>query len=252
MKTLTIALAGLLLCGACDDKEYPDTYPTYAKSYIFGFFDIDALSVLERIKFSVDNNRIISQHNLDNIVQGRTYRIDAGIVLQGDIYSEWITDDYHSDRYEALCRELGDTLFKKTFSIFTSLNRPSALTGMIDKLHIIANEDYSADYPAGADASGLFTLFYENPHAVVLNNYQSPPNAYRLEYTSIELPQAFYKVPLAEADLKGKKALGVQFYLLLNSAPDRSGSYTFTIEVKASDGKILTATTKPISIQAEP
>lgn len=119
---------------------------------------------------------------------------------------------------------------------------------MINDIRITVNEEYAAGYPAGADVSTLFTIFYEHPYAVILNNYQSPPTTYGLEHYLGDIPQAIYKDNLAEVDLSDKRALGARFYFLLNGAPAKTGKYSFTIEVQASDGNALSITTKPIPI----
>lgn len=244
MKNRTIALAGLLLCAACTTKTTGEE-GIFTGSYIREFCYVEDLSVWETGYFTVDEtNRIIAPYGRKNMDQTDRSQIVLELNMAGERISE------HSERYMPLCREIGDTLFNRKISIYTFMHRPDALTEMIENIHITVNESYSSACPAGADASGLFTLFYENPYAVIHNDYQTPPDAYCL--SSEALPRAFYKTSLAGADLKGKKALGVQYYLLLNSAPDQSGSYSFTIGVEAADGDKLKITTKPISIQAEP
>ncbi len=241
---MIIALAGVLQCGACT-IETTGTEGIFTESYIREFCYVDNLSVWEAREFTVDEtNRIITPYDTENKDQTDHSRI----IFELDMGGEWISE--HSKQYAPLCREIGDTLFNRRLSVYTFMHRPDAITEMTGNIRITVNEDYSAAYPAGADASGLFTMFYENLYEVIHNNYQTPSDAYSL--SSEILPRAFYKTPLAEADLKGKKALGIPYYLLLNSAPDRSGSYTFTIKANAYDGKELTVKTKPISIQAEP
>lgn len=245
MKTRIILFTALSLCCACTTETTGET-GVFVNSYIDGFckiWDID-----------VDNLRNCAVYETDRILSPYWYGDDdapdyRGIAWELHLRGERIAD--YSELYPALCSEIGDTSFDRRLNMLVKIQRPDALTETIDGIRIRVNEDYSASYPAGADVSALFILFYEYPYAVVKNHYQSPPDTYRLEHTSPELPQAIYKINLAQADLKGKKALGCTHYLLLNGAPDREGNYTFTVEVTKADGKILTVTTKPIPIRTE-
>lgn len=253
MRYRILALAGLFLCGACEDTDFPSPLPTiFHKSYIWGYHDLEDISVNEKLYFTVDEiNRGIIPYDLDKYEKDKeSYQISDGIALSMELSSRFITEDSPDEairnRYAALRDELGDNSFNK--SLIYSIHTPISITGMINDIRITVNEEYAAGYPAGADVSTLFTIFYEHPYAVILNNYQSPPTTYGLEHYLGDIPQAIYKDNLAEVDLSDKRALGARFYFLLNGAPAKTGKYSFTIEVQASDGNALSITTKPIPI----
>lgn len=255
MKSLLSFLIALVLCSSCSKSMKDIPFDEYS-SYIQGYFDIDNISVLERCNFSVDEeNKIVKQSALDNICyeknRGKSYRISDGIILSVDIYSDFISPEGLTEvsrkRYEELRDELGDISFNRTLP--KTVHLPVALSETIEKIGISVNQDYTAEYKRGADVSGLFTIVYDHPFAVVSNQYQSPADTYRYEYTDSAIPEAVYKEPLAEMDFSSKKALGNNFYLVLNSSPDTSGKYTFTITVKATSGKVLTVTTNEIPIE---
>lgn len=256
MKNLLNFLMVLVISSSCSQTMKDIPFEEYS-SFIQGYYDIENLSVLERYNFSIDEeNKIINQSALDNISyegnEGKSYRISDGIILFMSIYSDLISlkeglTEVSKKRYVDLKDELGDTSFNRTLPIHVHL--PIALSETIEKIGITVNQDYTGGYKKDSDVSEFFTIVYDHPYAVILNRYQSPANTYRYEYTSSEIPAAVYKEPLAEVNLSGKKALGVGFYLVLNTPPDKSGKYTFTITVKATSGKNLMVTTKDIPIE---
>lgn len=250
MRIQIIVLVSLLLCWACT-TETIGSEGIETRSYIMGYCDLADISVAERFHFTIEEStKIINPNDYTCDKKGVGTCKDIALELRFD--GDWISEDRNSEQYERLCKEIEDISFNKKLDINIYTHRPVALTEMIDHIRILVNEDYSEAYPAGSDVSALFTLFYEHPYAVVKNNYQSPAYSYFFDYYAPPaIPQAVYEVNLAEADLKGKKALGCTHYLLLNGAPDQDGSYTFTVEVTKADGKILTTTTKPIPIRVD-
>lgn len=240
MKKLFIASVLAVLCSSCNGTEQP--YPNELfESYITDFFDdMNLIDLRGSIGFEVDESTLMIDggiyHNVDSSF-GKQYRIEDQIVLLADVGTDHVDRGTHPRRYKELVTALGDTSFNRTLPFTTMIS--TALTGTIEKIRIIVNEDYSPQYPAGSDVSALFTAYYEEPLAVVRNNYEQPADAFRFEDFDRDLPQAIYRATVTESVFSNIKALGHRICFLLTTPPAQPGRYTFTIEIESDQGIIV-------------
>lgn len=254
VKTICILLLAAIFASCSDSEKISGVRREYRESYIWAYFNPENIDVLERVYFSTDESsmKIISSP-VDNIGAevnaGKYYSVNDAIFFQVDLSSRIISPDTDLQRYEELRDQLHDTSFNKEITL--GGGDIIALTENIDGIRVTVKETYSNDYPAGSDVTALFTVYYEHPYAVILNGYEAPIGTYRDEWTNPELPQAIYKGDLSKVNFSNKTALGNTFRLLLNQAPEQTGTYTFTIEVAKATGGILEAQTIPIPIKVE-
>jgi hypothetical protein len=151
------------------------------------------------------------------------------------------------DKYIAL---IGDTLFnKKTTSTFAV-----ALLDTLSSVIITADKDFNVNHSAGANLSGLFSVYFYNPYTFVKNGYQPPEGTYNNDEGFIVPPEEriyspFFKEKLSEVNFVERPFIGNEWYCLLDVAPEKTGEYIFNVEVTLVNGTVLEAQSPPINIK---
>lgn len=256
-----IITLSLLMCFCCScsdsDDGKKDILVEYQESYIQWYFTPDRISILERVNLQTDESALqIIPDNFDNINAeenaGKYYSLRDQIFFQVEIYStKVISRDTDKKRYEELRDRIADNSFNREIAVGIAGTPVTALTEKIHDVKVTVREPYNPDYPGGSDVTALFTVYYEHPYSVVKNRYEAPAGTYRMSTRIPGLPQAIYKDGLDRVDFSTKTALGNEFMLLLNKSPEKTGTYTFTVQVTTAEGDILTVDTAPIPIKVE-
>ncbi|MDR1121457.1 MAG: hypothetical protein LBM08_11125 [Dysgonamonadaceae bacterium] len=158
---------------------------------------------------------------------------------------------YDADRKKGFekYRDLtGDTCFNQVLR-----EPPTTVYAIITPLQhitITADKDFSEEYEAGSDLSGLFTVYFEDPYSVIKNGYRDIENTYK--YTEgLPYAQSVVKARLSEANFPERPFIGDEWELFLDVAPEETGTYTFHIKATFVDGTVLEAVAPPVNIQGQ-
>lgn len=253
----------LLILNACDFNK--DN--TVNDSYIQGFVRVSALSISAKTGLIVDfdNKKVSLQFN--DIRKERTYSITDGICLYiksvqsrtEGFYPKWVTGSSSSDlnlKYQEYLDLIGDKGFDKKYRNYGVLCSPCLSVAIIDTLQSVAvtcDKDFTENLPAGSNLNELFTIFYDDPYAVVKNGYRNytGEDAFRDDYMVQDFPYAFIGNKLSAVDFTKKPFIGDTWILYLNEAPDKTDTYTFSVKITKTDGTVLSARTYPIGIKGK-
>jgi hypothetical protein len=152
------------------------------------------------------------------------------------------------DKYIAI---IGDTLFNKKATTTVAV----ALLDTLSSIIITANKDFDVNHSAGADLSGLFSVYFYDPYAFVKNGYQPPEGTYNVSDEGFIVPPderiytPLFKAKLSEVNFVERPFIGNEWYCLLDVAPEKTGEYIFKVTVMLVDGTVLEAQSPPINIK---
>lgn len=94
----------------------------------------------------------------------------------------------------------------------------------------------------------MFSIYFENPYELICNNYKIPDGGYRLDRIPYDVPCLITGGELNTMTFADKPFIGNVYLLKLNKAPEKTGSYSFTIEITKTNGEVLRVKSKPIKI----
>lgn len=266
-KKLLCILVLLLMLNACGDERVgPDSQPPYNDSYIQGFVPVSNISVSTGVGLKIDfENKITLFKESYHLEKKDYYPVSDGIQMWIEgVYSE--KDAFFSRglaysthayvKYTEYTDLLGDNGFKEKRRYYGVLCEQIASVAIIDTLESIkvtCDKDFSDALPTGSNISGLFTVFYDNPYLVVKNGYRNytGEDAFRDDYMVQGFPYAFIGNKLSSVDFTKKPFIGNIWLLYLNEAPDKTDTYTFTVEVTKTDGTVLEAKADPLNIDGK-
>ncbi|MDR2010344.1 MAG: hypothetical protein LBQ22_07670 [Bacteroidales bacterium] len=169
---------------------------------------------------------------------------DTSSALDGEGRTYYIETKTKYDYYTAL---IGDTSYNAQLRGDEGPNARAIITPL-NSITIVADRNFSSDYPAGSDLSPLFTVYFDDLYSTVKNGYKPVEGTYRF-YENLPYPQSIVKVKLSEANFAGRPFIGVEWYCLLDVAPEKTDTYTFRVKSTFIDGTVLEATAPPINIK---
>ena len=257
---LSVGIAG------CEGNEAPGPYgrpPVNEKSYIQGFFELNDLHVgpISGFKVNKDNNSITLDTSFD---APRVYDISNNVGLSILIGSEGIGKglinwqkgrDSYFDYYNELVEKIGDTSYNSKLMYGFSSNGIVAVADTLQSVNITCNKQIDEKHPAGSSLNDLFSVYFEDPYAVIKNGYKSltGENYYSLEGIIPEIlkdfPYSIFGAKLSSVDLTTKPYMGIAWRVLLDTAPETTGEYTFTVSITNKQGKTIERTAAPIKLK---
>jgi hypothetical protein len=255
---LSVGIAG------CEGNEAPGPYgrpPVNEKSYIQGFFELNDLHVgpISGFKVNKDNNSITLDTSFD---APRVYDISDHVGLSILIGSEGIGKglinwqkgrDSYFDYYNELVEKIGDTSYNSNL-MYSLSNIIIAVADTLQFVNITCNKQIDERHPAGSSLNNLFSVYFEDPYAVIKNGYKSltGENYYSLEGIPEilkDFPYSIFGAKLSSVDLTTKPYMGIAWRVLLDTAPETTGEYTFTVSITNKQGKTIERTAAPIKLK---
>jgi hypothetical protein len=268
-KTLMIsylALLSLVIAGCGRDNEAPGPYgpPVNEKSYIQGFFELNDLHVfpMSGFKANKENNSIKFAEDA-GFDAPRVYEISNNVGISILIGSQGIGKglidwkkggDSYVDYYNELVEKIGDTSYNSKLMYGFSSNGIVAVADTLQSVNITCNKQIDERHPAGSSLNDLFSVYFEDPYAVIKNGYKSltGENYYSLEGIPEilkDFPYSIFGAKLSSVDLTTKPHIGTYWTLVLETAPETTGEYTFTVSITNKQGKTIERTAAPIKLK---
>ncbi|MDO4727310.1 MAG: hypothetical protein Q4A56_08895 [Porphyromonadaceae bacterium] len=200
--------------------------------------------------YSVDE-RLGFRIHVQNCPEGLYHRIPMHPHME-KLYSpeEWEELKRVNRVYDSLLNLIGDTAFNKSMRRETHI---AAIITPLDSIKVTCDKAFNPKYPQGSNLSSLFTVFFDDPYTTVKSGYTYAPTHYVYEWNIYynEVPISVAKANMGTADFANRPFIGYTWYCMLDVAPDKSDTYTFTIEVILTDGTTFKATTNPIKIKGK-
>jgi hypothetical protein len=272
----------VLVLNACDKDTSPNQEEdlgrimTY-RSYIEGFVKCRQIRVQSVLGVKIDETKRTFGPCIDRLVLGETnsdtFSVTDGIEL--DIYRHHLSNsdeedtcvfydnssftvstlneseqNYYLERkkgYDHYITLIGDTSYNTQLrGDETSLSW--AIITPLKSIVIVADKDFSNDYPAGSDLSPLFTVYFNDPYSTVKNGYKSIEGTYK-SVENAPYPESIRKVKLSEANFEERPFIGDRWLCFLDVAPETTGTYTFLVKATFVDGTVLESPAPSINIK---
>ena len=232
------------------------------KSYIQGFYELNDIYVYRTcgvFKVNKENNLIIIDGNYDD---SKVYGVEDGVGIIVSIGSEDIGKGFitwyregSSDYYHELVEKIGDTSYDPNLIVATSPGEEMiAVADTIQSVNITCDKQIDVAHPAGSSLNDMFSIYFEDPLAVIDNGYRTPvgENYYTPEATfeiDKKIPCVFFGAKLSSVDFSSKLHMGRDWWLILETAPENTGEYTFTVSITNKQGYKLEKIANPIKIK---
>jgi hypothetical protein len=245
----------------CDINERlgPGLPPMNPKSYIQGFYELNEMRV-----FPMSGYRVNKENNTINLGEWRfeapkVYEISDGIGISVTIRSEeigkglisWEKGGSYTDYYYELVEKIGDTSYNSRLMSGLSSRGIISIADTLQAVTITCNRQIDENHPAGSSLNDIFSVYFEDPYAIVKNGYKSltGENYYSLEGLPDKFPHSLFGARLSSVDFTTKLYMGIEWGLVLETAPQNTGEYIFTVSITNKAGKTIEKTANPIKIK---
>jgi hypothetical protein len=248
------------VCIACSNKiEENDPYaPSFlSKSYIQWFIGYDRVQVTAWVGgFKVDENTKTIEYFIGIDPNDRYSSLSDGIRLSMDIIGQNSFNNcarnvtYPDDlcledtrKFLALVAEIGDTSFNR--EVYTFEYMAFSTLAQIKSVAITSDKDFNVDHPAGSSLNNLFTIYFNDPYALIKNNYRPIDGTYKYHtdiYTE-NYPFAVFKERLSAVNFMERPFIDYRWDVVLNVAPEITDAYTFYVRVTLADDTVLETST---------
>ncbi|MDR1896309.1 MAG: hypothetical protein LBR10_05920 [Prevotellaceae bacterium] len=152
-----------------------------------------------------------------------------------------------TQKYYAQASEIGDTLFNQMLHV-SDVTAMSTLA-RIKSVIISSDKDFNAAHPAGSSLNDLFTIYFNDPYALIKNNYRPIEGTYKyLSGANPDYPFAVFKETLSSVRFIERPFIDYRWDIVLNVGPETSDTYIFYVKVVLEDDSVLEAETS-INIQ---
>lgn len=254
-KYYLIYISVLILAFSCHSIEDSPPYPVFNNSYIQAFVEFDTVEAvgLGGIYANKENKTVRREIGGGSVLYyypDRKSDVTNGVVLDIIPCSEKRRLIRNNEEYDKLIEKIEDTRCSLEHAEGWS-NIPTAIVDTLSSIKIRCKEDFNEQFKAGDDISSLFFVFFEHPYLVVKNNYKKyrGEDGYRLLSINQEYPHAMVGASLPEMNFEDRPFIGDHWICQLLQAPDKTGLYSFEVEVIKTNGQVLKTISRPIGIK---
>ena len=262
MKKLSVLYSVLLLFGVtgCTYVEPPGPFsvPANEKSYIQGFFELEAIHVSPISGVKIDKKKKIVSLMSTSFDAPKIYEITDGIGVVINIGAEgigkglinWGKNNPYVNYYYELVEKIGDTSFNSEIVHRYGYDM-YANADTLQAINIICDKSIDRNHAAGNSLNDVFSIYVEDPYAIVENGYKpvTGSNYFSLDGTLEGYPLSLFGAQLSSVNLIEKPHIGTKLYLVLDTIPEHTDEYIFTVSVTNKQGKTVEDTTEPVWIK---
>ena len=173
-----------------------------------------------------------------------------------DIYSyEYNDDKYppikeHLLRYDSLCKAHKDTEYSKKEKHYSGEQFPFATYRRMT-LDITSDTQYDAAHPAGTSLADIVNIKTYSAKEIIENGYDKSL-VVKDEQGCLDLQLGHeLKMPLEQFNREYRKLIADNIRLNFKTAPDVTSTHRFTVTYRDEDGRVLTATAAPVTLQGK-
>lgn len=249
---LCLALS-LLIITSCDDKNDCGCVspPVNEKSYIQGFSELGEIQVRVISGITVDKTKNTITNNV-NIKEPEVYDVKNGVSIHVDIGYEdqrgfigWRGSN--ADYYYELTEKIGDTSYNAKYGDTRYANADT-----LRYINVTCDKAIDSSHPAGNSLNDIFSIYFEDICAYVKNGYKpvTGPNYYSVvDYDGSPRAHTYFGDKLSSVNLTDKPHGSLSLTLMLETTPEHTDEYTFTVSITNKQGKTIEKTTEPVWIK---
>lgn len=202
-----------------------------------------------------DADKTISTDGEQDLDPSATYSVEDKICLELELstdhnnYASLINDVQQT---KALQDAIGDNHLKRPKRVVGAAT-PWALVDTLEAVTITCSADYDGDHPAGTSLNDLFGGYFTNPYRYVFNDYRiyEKIDEYDFLSRSSQWPYMMTGGKLSEQNLGENPSIGSLMIFVLNSPPETTGTYTFTVSIQTVGGQTHSIAMAPVQIEGE-
>ena len=173
-----------------------------------------------------------------------------------DIYSyEYNDDKYppikeHLLRYDSLCKAHKDTEYSKKEKHYSGHQFIWATYRRMT-LDVTSDTQYDAAHPAGTSLADIVNIKTYSAKEIIENGYDKSL-VVKDEQGCLDLQLGHeLKMPLEQFNREYRKLIADNIRLNFKTAPDVTSTHRFTVTYRDEDGRVLTATAAPVTLQGK-
>ncbi|MDR2005358.1 MAG: hypothetical protein LBQ74_20230 [Prevotella sp.] len=263
MKRLSVLYSVLLLFAVtgCTYVEPPGPFsvPANEKSYIQGFFELEAIHVSPISGIKIDKEKKIVSLMSTSFDAPKIYEITDGIGVEINIgvhgigkgLIDWGKNNPNVSYYNELVEKIGDISFDSE-TVHRYGYDMYAIADTLQSINIICDKSLDGAHPVGSSLNDVFSIYVEDPYAIVKNGYKpvTGSNYFSLDGGTPEgYPLSLFGAQLSSVNLLDKPYISNELFLILETVPEHTDDYTFTVSVTNKQGKTIGKTTDPVRIK---
>ena len=174
-------------------------------------------------------------------------------------YYEYNDDEYppikeHLLRYDSLCKAHKDTEYSKKEKHYSGEQFPFATYRRMT-LDITSDTQYDAAHPAGTSLADMVIINISSAKEIIESGYDEnlcgkEINIYGDEYPVLSSGYEL-RMPLKQFNEEYRKLVDCRMNIDFPVAPDVTSTHRFTVTYRDEDGRVLTATAAPVTLQGK-
>ena len=174
-------------------------------------------------------------------------------------YYEYNDDEYppikeHLLRYDSLCKAHKDTEYSRKEKHYTGQQFGLATYRRMT-LDITSDTQYDAAHPAGTSLADIIEINVYSAKEIIESGYDislcgKMKNDKGYEFHVKGMGHEL-KMPLKQFNEEYRKLIRDGIYLDFKTAPDVTSTHRFTVTYRDEDGRVLTATAVPVTLQGK-
>ena len=158
------------------------------------------------------------------------------------------------NRYDSLCKAHKDTEYAKTIMPYSGWQfGPATYRRMT--IDVTSDTQYDAAHPAGTSLADIIDIRTNSAKEVIESGYDYKVCETMTNYTCTTYELALgheLKMPLEQFNREYRKLiLSYRIRLNFKTAPDVTSTHRFTVTYRDEDGRVLTATAAPVTLQGK-
>ncbi|MDR2005357.1 MAG: hypothetical protein LBQ74_20225 [Prevotella sp.] len=233
----------LLFTTSCEEnKDCCGFAPVNEKSYIQGFFELGEIQLSTGTGAKVDKTKNTITYGGENGLSIGVFIGDGG---KGKGPISW--NNSNADYYYELVEKIGDTSYNK----YPNSGITWANADTLQVITVTCDKAIDSRHAVGSSLNDLFSIYFLDICALVKNGYKPiiGQNYYSIVNKYYEYPYTLFGDRLSSVNLEDKPYIGIDIDLVLETVPEHTDEYTFTVSVTNKQGKTIGKTTDPVRIK---
>ncbi len=154
------------------------------------------------------------------------------------------------NRYDSLCKAHKDTEYSKKEKHYSGHQFIWATYRRMT-LDVTSDTQYDAAHPAGTSLEDIVNIKTYSAKEIIENGYDKSL-VVKDEQGCLDLQLGHeLKMPLEQFNREYRKLIADNLRLNLKTAPDVTSTHRFTVTYRDEDGRVLTATAAPVTLQGK-
>ena len=156
-------------------------------------------------------------------------------------------------RYDSLCKAHKDTEYSKKEKHYSGHQFIWATYRRMT-LDVTSDTQYDAAHPAGTSLADIIDIRTNSAKEVIESGYDYKVCETMTNYTGTTYELALghkLEMPLEQFNREYRKLIADNIRLNLKTAPDVTSTHRFTVTYRDEDGRVLTATAAPVTLQGK-